>query len=58
MVGGDIPGVTRTVSIAIFDSVQEGNYAAAENVSLLLLAGSFLVLLVVYARGLRGPDVL
>jgi hypothetical protein len=27
-------------------------------VSLLLLAGSFLVLLVVYARGLRRPDVL
>lgn len=58
MVGGDIPGVTRTASIAIFDSVQEGNYAAAEHLSLLLLLGSFVVLLLVYARGVRRTDVL
>jgi len=50
MLGGDIPGVTRTLSISIFDQVQELNYAAANRTSLLLIAGSFLALLALYAR--------
>lgn len=50
MIGGDIPGITRTLSISIFDQVQELNYAAANRTSLLLIAGSFLALLALYAR--------
>jgi molybdate transport system permease protein len=49
MVGGNIPGVTRTVSIDIYDQVQSLNYVAANQTALLLLAVSFLTLSVVYA---------
>jgi len=49
MVGGNIPGVTRTVSIDIFDRVQASDYAAANETALLLLAFSFAVLAIVYA---------
>ena len=48
MVGGNIPGVTRTVSIAIYDEVQSLDYAAANRTALLLLLFSFAVLSVVY----------
>jgi molybdate transport system permease protein len=51
MVGGDIPGITRTVSIAIFDRVQEAQYGAANAMSLLLIGVSFVALLVVYSQG-------
>ncbi|MGB2623026.1 MAG: molybdate ABC transporter permease subunit [Candidatus Acidiferrum sp.] len=49
MVGGNLAGVTRTVSIAIFDHVQSLNYAAANRLALALLAISFSVLSIVYA---------
>src|SRR5579859_2873360 len=49
MVGGNIPGVTRTVSIDIFDRVQASDYAAANQTALLLLAFCFAVLAVVYS---------
>ncbi len=49
MVGGNLPGVTRTVSIAIYDQVQSFDYAAAHATALLLLVFSFAVLSVVYA---------
>ena len=49
MVGGNIPGVTRTVSIAIYDEVQALNYGAANTTALILLAMSFGILSVVYA---------
>jgi molybdate transport system permease protein len=48
MVGGNIPGVTRTVSIAIYDQVQSLDYAAANKTALLLLLFSFVVLSIVY----------
>ncbi len=48
MVGGNLPGVTRTVSIAIYDQVQGFDYAAANATALLLLVFSFAVLSVVY----------
>ena len=48
MVGGNIPGVTRTVSIDIYDQVQALNYASANTTALLLLAISFAVLSLVY----------
>jgi molybdate transport system permease protein len=53
MVGGNIPGVTRTVSIDIYDQVQASNYAAAHETSLLLLVFCFAVLTVVYALNQR-----
>ncbi len=49
MVGGNLPGVTRTISISIYDQVQGLHYDAANQTALLLLAFSFLVLAVVYA---------
>ena len=49
MVGGNIPNVTRTVSISIYDHVQSLDYAAATNTSLFLLIVSFTVLSVTYA---------
>jgi molybdate transport system permease protein len=49
MVGGNIPGVTRTVSIDIYDKVQSFNYAAANQTALLLLAISFATLSLVYS---------
>ena len=48
MVGGNIPGITRTVSIDIFDQVQSSNYLAANQTALLLLAFCFALLAVVY----------
>lgn len=49
MVGGNIPGETRTVSISIYDSVQALDYAAAGRTSLALLVFSIVVLTVTYA---------
>ncbi len=48
MVGGNIPGVTRTVSIDIYDQVEAANYASANGMALLLLAFCFTVLAIVY----------
>ncbi len=48
MLGGNIPGVTRTLSISIYDLVEDGQYAAANRASLLLLVVSGVVLLLVY----------
>lgn len=53
MVGGNIPGVTRTVSISIYDAVQSIDYAAANRMALLLLVFSFAVLSVTYAVNRR-----
>jgi molybdate transport system permease protein len=49
MVGGNIPGRTRTLSVAIFDHVEALEYAAAHRTAALLLAISFGVLALVYA---------
>lgn len=49
MVGGNIAGETRTVSIDIYDEVQALNYAGAAKTALFLLVVSYLVLLAVYA---------
>jgi molybdate transport system permease protein len=54
MVGGNIPGVTRTVSISIYDDVQGLNYGAANQTALLLLAFSFAALTIVYGL-IRKP---
>jgi molybdate transport system permease protein len=61
MVGGNLEGVTRTVSIDIYDSVQALDYAAAARTSAALLGFSFLVLSAVYALNRRlwriGPEI-
>jgi molybdate transport system permease protein len=49
MVGGNVPGETRTVSISIYDAVQSLNYQAAWHTSWLLLVISFAILAVTYA---------
>ncbi len=54
MVGGNIPGVTRTISIDIYDQAQAGNYAAANRTALLLLLFSFVVLSVIYGTNRRA----
>lgn len=48
MVGGNIPGVTRTVSIDIYDRVQASDYTGANQTALLLLVLCFAMLAVVY----------
>ena len=48
MVGGNIPGVTRTVSISIYDSVQMLDYPSAGKNAVVLLVFSFVVLSLVY----------
>ena len=48
MIGGNIPGVTRTASISIYDEVQSLNYSAANQTSLALLVISFAVLAATY----------
>jgi len=48
MVGGNIPGVTRTLSIDIYDQVQSLNYASAASTAAVLLIVSFIVLSTVY----------
>jgi len=48
MIGGNIPGKTRTASIAIYDEVEAFNYHGANVYAGILLALSFLILLVLY----------
>ncbi len=50
MLGGNIPGTTQTLSIALFDQVQDGNYTAANHTALLLIAFAVAGLVIVYAR--------
>lgn len=54
MMGGNIPGQTRTVSISIYDSVQSFDYTQAGRTSLALLVFSLVVLTVTYALQRRG----
>jgi molybdate transport system permease protein len=49
MVGGNRPGVTRTVSVSIYDDVQALDYASAGQTALVLLVVSFLILAATYA---------
>jgi len=51
MIGGNIPGATRTISILIYDQVEALDYAAANRTALLLLALCFVLLAAIY--GLR-----
>jgi len=53
MVGGNLPGITRTVSIDIYDRVQSLDYAGAQQTALLLLLVCFVVLSIVYGVNRR-----
>jgi molybdate transport system permease protein len=50
MLGGNIPGATQTLSISLYDKVQEFNYAAANRTALVLVAFSLVTLIVVFWR--------
>lgn len=49
MIGGNIPGETKVVSVQIYDHVEALDYASAHNLSLLMLIFSFTVLLFLYS---------
>lgn len=53
MIGGNLPGVTQVVSIAIYDHVETLQYGQAHVLSGLLLVLSFTILLAVYALNRR-----
>jgi molybdate transport system permease protein len=53
MIGGNIPGKTQVLSIAIYDHVESLEYAQAHVLSGGLLALSFLLLMSVYALNRR-----
>ncbi len=53
MVGGNIPGETRTISIAIYDHVESLDYASAHTLSAMLLGFAFVSLLGMYVINRR-----
>jgi molybdate transport system permease protein len=57
MVGGNIPGVTRTIALAIYDDVQALDYAGAHQASLLLLVFAVAILSLTYALERRTPSL-
>jgi molybdate transport system permease protein len=56
MIGGSIPGRTRTLSISIYDQVQEFNNAGANHTALVLIAVSLAALIVIYVRRERSES--
>ena len=48
MIGGNIPGITRVASVAIYDEVQSLNYGSANMYAAILLSFSFIILALVY----------
>jgi len=57
MLGGNIPGATRTLSISLYDQVQDFDYTGANRTALLLLTISLVALLVIYlVPALRRAD--
>ena len=54
MVGGNIPGKTRVISIEVFSAVETLDYRTAHILSFWLLALSLIVLVLVYAFNRRG----
>jgi len=57
MVGGSIPGVTRVLSIALFDRVEAIDYASAHRIAAALLVTCFAVLFAVYATRRHRADL-
>ncbi|MGH9599690.1 MAG: molybdate ABC transporter permease subunit, partial [Terracidiphilus sp.] len=53
MIGGDIPGSTRTLSIVLYNQVENFDYAAAYRTAAILLLFSVIALAAIYAIGQR-----
>ena len=53
MIGGNIPGITRVASVAIYDEVQSLNYGTANMYAAILLSFSFIILALVYFTNRR-----
>jgi molybdate transport system permease protein len=51
MLGGDIPGATRTLSIVLYNQVENFDYAAANRTAAILLGLSIVALAAIYLRG-------
>jgi molybdate transport system permease protein len=49
MVGGNMPGVTRVASVAIYDEVQSLNFSTANQYAFILFAISFVLLTIIYS---------
>jgi len=56
MLGGNIPGATRTLAISLYDQVQEFNYGAANRTALLLVGISLVALVLIYSRRGGGNE--
>lgn len=50
MLGGDIPGATRTLAIVLYDQVENFDYAAADRTAVVLLGMSVVALALIYSR--------
>ena len=50
MIGGNLPGATRTLSIALYDQVQDFSNTQANHTAAVLLCASFAALLLLYNR--------
>ncbi|MDB5132615.1 MAG: molybdenum transporter permease subunit [Mucilaginibacter sp.] len=48
MIGGNIPGVTRVASIAVYDSVEQMDYGSANTYSLILFSITFVLVVAVF----------
>jgi molybdate transport system permease protein len=57
MIGGNIPGKTRTVSVTIYDEVESFNYHAANMYALILLGISFVTLFLMYLYNRRLDQI-
>ncbi|HWF67187.1 MAG TPA: molybdate ABC transporter permease subunit [Acidobacteriaceae bacterium] len=57
MIGGNLPGITQTLSIALYDQVQDFQYAQANRTALFLLAICFLALTLVYSQRRKNGSV-
>lgn len=58
MIGGNIPGVTKVASIAIYDSVETMDYASANNYALILFAITFSIVIAVFVfnkKAIKSP---
>jgi molybdate transport system permease protein len=51
MLGGDIPGATRTLSIVLYNQVENFDYAAADRTAMVLLGLSVTALGAIYLGG-------
>jgi len=55
MIGGNIPGETRVLSIALFDHVEAFDYAKAHALAISLLIGSLILLALIYLLNYQRP---